>query len=457
MRFLNKYTLLLFLIILFQCLVLSKVILFPYPELFVYPYLAKSGFLPYKQIFDQHFPSILMLPVNIYDFGLRSPESARLWLIGLAAVSHVFLYLLAKKVLKNEKHALLANFIYLILSLLFEGYVLWIDSFLPPILLFGALFLIKYMEDNKVTTLAISGFFLGLALFFKQVLLPLFLFTGLYVYWVRRSVKHFLIYAIIGLTPLFLLVYWIYLKGIASEFFYWTVNFNFEVYAKMGQKLPTLSQLTRLLIYLLPAGYIAFINFRKNENVRILSFFLILTIILAVSRFEFVHLQPSLPFLVILTTIFIVKSDNLIKKLFFTLLLITTIVWSLQFYKNHIGSSVYFFDKETLLTADKVKVLTTNKDHVFVFGPYPVIYSLSDRLPSGKVFTATVPWNMYVAGDKILQAIREDPPKVVVRDRLAEIDGQKVVNFAPDIEKYINANYVLIEAVGKNEILMAKK
>src|SRR4030042_3449261 len=107
-------------------LLLSFLKFYPYPELFLYPFLAKNGLLPYKQIFDQHFPSVLMFPFNIYDLGLRSPESAKLFLYGTVALTQVVMFKIAKRLSGKVGIALLACFLYLVAQPLFEGYILWI-------------------------------------------------------------------------------------------------------------------------------------------------------------------------------------------------------------------------------------------------------------------------------------------------------------------------------------------
>src|SRR3989338_3479932 len=67
------------LILLTHILILSKLIYFPYPELFIYPYLTNHGLKPYSQIIDQHFPGLMFLPLNLDNLGMTTPEIARIW------------------------------------------------------------------------------------------------------------------------------------------------------------------------------------------------------------------------------------------------------------------------------------------------------------------------------------------------------------------------------------------
>ncbi|MBI2086444.1 hypothetical protein HYT74_03830 [Candidatus Daviesbacteria bacterium] len=128
----TKFVLLI--IILAHIFILSKLIFFPYPELFVYPYLTNKGLLPYSQILDQHFPGLMFLPVNFDNLGMNDEVSARFWLFGIVFLTHVLLFLISKTYL-GAKRALLVNFLYLIWQPFFEGWVLWIDNFLPLFLL----------------------------------------------------------------------------------------------------------------------------------------------------------------------------------------------------------------------------------------------------------------------------------------------------------------------------------
>ncbi len=444
------------LIIALHSFILTKLTLFPYPELFVYPYLVKNGLLPYKQIFDQHFPGILMMPVNVYDWGLRTPESARLFLIGLVVVSHILLFLVAKKVLKNEKYAVLANIIYLVLQPLFDGHILWIDTFLVPVLLASVYFFLRFLDEKRIYLFALSGFLMGTAIFLKQASLPVFLFLGIPVYLARKSLKDLVVFAVFGIIPLTLLLFWVYGKGIRQEFFYWTVKFNFEVYSGMGRKLPALKELIRIIVYLLPAIYVIVARFRKDLKTLSLGLILFASIIPAISRFEFIHLAPALPFIILFILLFSVSRAKF-KVPILLLVALVTLVWIPVYYKGHIGSSVYFFDKDTVLSAKEVELLTKPGDSIFVFGTQPVIYPLANRLPSGRVFSISVPWNMKVAEEKILDGLKSNPPKVVVRDSSATIDGAKVIEFASEIESYINRNYLVIDKIGANEILIPKK
>src|SRR3989344_4685077 len=129
---------------------LSLIKFFPYPELFVYPYLAENGLLPYRQILDQHLPSLLMSPFNLYDLGLRTETSAKIFLLVSVLLTHLFIFLISKKLFKNTKFSFGPNIIYLLIQPLFEGNYLWLDTFLAPILLIAYYFCLRLIDSKKI-------------------------------------------------------------------------------------------------------------------------------------------------------------------------------------------------------------------------------------------------------------------------------------------------------------------
>ncbi len=444
----------LFIIIFTHLTLLSCLTFFPYPELFIYPYLVENGLLPYKQIFDQHLPSFLMMPINFYDFGLRNEASAKLFLLVSVFVSHIVIYAISKILFKGKKLILLPNILYLLTQPLFEGYILWIDSFLAPLLLFSYYLLLSLFRANKKIQILLLGLVLGLTLFFKQVMLPLVM-SVTFLYYIRDKSKINLGVIILGIMfPLTLTLLWIVKQDILSEFFYWTVSFNFKVYADMAKKLPSLSQLLRFFIFWVPLLVWSFTKF-KNKHVLLLTIFSVLTLFTAFGRFEFVHLQPSLPFIVLISSYLFFSSAGW-KKPYFVLMLIFTFIWWSYLIKNLFLKPSRLFTDDVMSVSRKIDFLTKENEKIFVLGTQPIVYPLSKRLPAGNVFTVSLPWNMKVTEEKIYAALQEDPPVAVVRDIHSTIDGKKVVDFTPKINTFINDNYKLIDKIGENEILVVK-
>jgi len=446
----------LFLIILVHIFILLKINFFPYPELFLYPFLIKTGFLPYKQIFDQHFPGLWGMSFNIYDLGLRSPDSARLFLVSIVSVAQILLFLISRKLFSSKFLPFLACFVYLILQPLFDGYVLWIDTFIVPLFLSSFYLFLLYVEKEKVFYLILCGVLAGLMIFLKQ---PAIVFSGILsigFFLKRKSLREPVIFLSISLIPLLALVAWSIDKGILKDFLYWTVSFNFLFYSSLARKIPNTKQLIVLLANFVPVLLIFIYFLKKDLKIFVLCLLAFSSIFFILPRFEFLHLQPVLPLLVIsLMALFQLKRKEIVLTVF-SFWLATTAFWLLNFYSKNVRPFIYFFDAVSLETAIKIESMTSPSDRIFVFGSSPLLYYLSQRIPAGSRFVFVLPWYMKAAEDKILEGLKSDPPKLIIGNHSVIIDGMNVAEFSPRIEEYLILNYQMTDKVGENEIFVLK-
>lgn len=440
-----KKALLLFIIIL-HSFILTKLIFFPYPELFIYPYLTNHNLSPYSQLLDQHFPGLLFMPINFNNLGMTTPDIARIWLIGLVILNHILLFLISRSIFKDDKKALVVSILYLIWQPFFEGWVLWIDSFMSTVFLSAFYFLQKKRYF-------IAGILIGLSVVFKQTAIPLSIILSLYLFWQTRSFKKispFLCGLII--PPISMLLY-IFSLGVFKEFWYWTGTYNLKVYPKYGTKIPpTIGFITRAFLVYLPS---VLILFNKEKTVRnLLTVFILGSMVGIFDRADFVHFQPSLPFILIAAVLGVATlfKKNVIRIGIIGYILVT--VWWLQvFYKGHLSDKVLLFDKSVYETAQKIEDLTDPNDKIFVFGAVPHLYQLSNTLPAGDVLAFQFPWYMRVVEDSILEGLKKDKPTIVVSERENVIEGSKIKDFAPKIDQYIQDNYEIIDSVGSTSIL----
>ncbi len=445
----NLQYFLLGLILLVHGLLLTKLIFFPYPELFIYPYLTNHGLLPYSQILDQHFPGLMFLPINFDNLGMTTPEIARIWLITVVILTHLLLFFISRDIFKSNKKALLVNFLYLAWQPFFEGWVLWIDSFLPLLLLpaFYALYKGKFFS---------TGILLGIAIVFKQTIIPLSFLILIYIFWKSHKLKDHLRFLGGLLIPVGLMVAYFIGIGVFWDFWYWTVVFNLTIFAKEGRGVgPTLAHFSRVLLVFGSAFIV--IRRIKTKEAQILLIFLIGALLGLSTRFDFVHFQPALPF-AILATILGLSSIKSKKSLgiFMLIYLLITAWWINIFYKGHIGNKVFFFDDLTYQIAGKIMHYTKPKDKIFVFGSAPHLYQMSNTLPAGDIFVFQFPWFFQAARDRILVGIKQDKPDIIISDRTVKIEDIKITDFAKEIDKYIQENYQKIDAVGTAEILKRK-
>src|SRR3989344_1326128 len=444
---------LLIFIILTNILVLSKLNFFPYPELFVYPYLTNHGFVPYRDILDQHFPGLMFFPFNLGNLGMDTPIAARFLQYGVVIITHIVLYLVAKKFL--GKKAILANIFFALWQPFFEGWVLWIDSFLP-ILTLSSLY---FLKSKKFFW---SGLFLGLALLFKQVALPLIVIVGIYILFSKKKqfkekkFKPAFYFGFGVVIPTSLLFLYIANLGIWKDFIFWTVTFNMTTFAEMGRKYGTLSEWGRVIgVY--GFSLFAVLNKRLKEETFLIGIFLVGSLASIFARFDFVHLQPNLPFVALLSAFSVIW---LFKKKYLRILIAVYALASIfllsQFYKSRLGDNVYFFgDKEVKVVAE-IQKLSRPDEKIFTLGTLPHIYYMADRLPSGEIFVFKFPWFMTHAENRILDGIVNDPPAVIIRDLTAEVEGFMLVSYMPKISEHIDRNYKVVNKVEEIEIMVAK-
>lgn len=440
--------LLLGIILLTHILIFTRLIYFPYPELFIYPYLTNHGLVPYSQILDQHFPGLMFLPINLNNLGMTTPDIARIWSIVIVLTTHVMLFFISNRIFKSKTKALLVNILYLIWQPFFEGWVLWIDSFLPLLLL--PAFYTLYKKNFFVT-----GILLGMGIVFKQTIIPLSIFVLIYLILTKNSIKTIMSYLSGLFIPVGLMIAYFFGIGVLRDFWYWTVTFNLTTYAKFGRGAgPTLAHLTRVLVVF--GSSFLIITKIKFREAQILLMFLVGALMGLSTRFDFVHFQPALPFALIA----FVYSFLMLKKLFAwgaTLIYCLVLIWwQVIFYKGHIGDRIISFDSNTLELAAKIRNYTHQGEKIFVLGAAPQLYQMTNTLPAGDIFVFQFPWFLQVAGVRILDGIKTDKPKIVVSNRKAAVENHRITDFVLDINQYILDNYEKIDNVGDTEILRKK-
>ena len=426
--------------------VLTKLIFFPYPELFIYPYLANNGLKPYSEILDQHFPGLLLLPVNFNNLGMTTPEMARVWLIATIILTHILLFICAKVLLKSSRKALMVNLLYLIWQPFFDGWVLWIDTFLP-------LFLLPAFYFTQRKKLFLSGIFLGLAIVFKQTIIPLSGFLFIYFIISKHSIKSIFYYSLGLLTPIVIMLLYILGIGVFWDFWYWNLVFNLFVYAKSGAKSFVQPGFLTRIVFVYIFSLLPLI-FRSRNKLILLYIFLLGSSVSIIDRADFVHLQPSLPFVLLATSFGLLAIKN--RKIIISIILIYSVVaiwWQVTFYKGHLGDKVFFFDEQSLSVSNKIKQNTSFHERIFIYGAVSHLYQMSNTLPAGNIFVFQFPWFLKVTEDRILAGLIQDKPKIIVYDSEYNIEGVKLSEFSKKIYQYIESNYKKIDNVNSIQIL----
>lgn len=434
--------------------ILTKITFFPNSELFIYPYLTNQGLLPYKQILDQHFPGLLFLPINFDNLGMTTPTAALVWQLGAVAITQYLIYILAKRVIKSPGYILLPNVLYLIWQPFFEGFIQWLDIFLPIFLLSAALLVLKYFDKpKKELYIEAAGFVLGLGIIFKQVLVPVVALILLYLL-LKRGIKVALLFGLSALLPILVMLIYLSVRGVLGDFIYWTVTYNMTVFAEYGRKwIPSFSHLIRFA-FVFGVGFFVLLAYFRERKIFLLGLFGFGSLAAVFARFDFIHLQPALPFVVLLTGFGLsaFPKSHLLRVGVLVYLLLA-VFWGIKFYNGNLGGGVTFFDDNVYNVANEVRSSTKRGDKIFVYGAPAHLYQMTGTIPAGDVFIFQFPWFMRVAQKRVLDGLILDKPRLVVAQRSVYVDGQAIVNYASEINEYLSRFYYTDERIGDYEIL----
>lgn len=411
------------LILLLHCLILWTLEFYPYPELFIYPYLTAHGFLPYLQIMDQHFPGLMFFPINFYTLGFTTPMALKLLLIAVVATQSLWIFKISKSKLTVFAYALWQPF--------FEGNQLWLDTFL-------GLFTLPAFALARAKKWFWVGLILGVGVVFKQTLVPLVAFVGLTILW-QRDFKGLFRFSIAALFPSALMLLYFQHAGVAKSFIFWAIQFNLGAYAAGGKLAPTVGQLARLTLPVAVIGYVFF----KNKSQRLTIGWLVFSIIGGIARFGFIHLQPAIPFFALIMPT--LTRNKKILVLYFVL----TAVWLGHFYSQQRNFfAMHFFDPQTLSIIKTIKDKTDPGDKIFLLGLDPHIYAVTQTLPPGQEFIFQFPWFLRLAQNRILGGLIVDPPKIVLYNPESNMDGQFITSYGSDLIQYTQSHYQLTTLVG---------
>ncbi len=457
--FISNYSFfLLVILIIGHSFILVKLVFFPYPEFFILPYLTNAGLIPYKEIVDQHFPGLFFLPLNAAVLGLSDAGVARIWLIVITAINNLFIFLIARKISKSEFVALLASVIFTFWHPFWGGWVLWIDSFIPLILL--PAFYLSYRIINSKNTdfrklTILLGFIFSLGVILKQITLPIAGSIPLLLFFYFRDKKIFL-YFFAGFAPLLLLmVFYFYRLGILTDFIYWAGIFNAETYVHMSKKAPEYPSLFQMIISYSPILFFPLIKNRKAAI--LLCVFIFWTLLAVTDRFDSNHFQPSLPFLAIGLALVLQQYFSVKRFLvYFLIYLVLSFNFVYKDYQKQVRDEVIIYDQKMINLSNTVKEYITSGDEIFVFGVNPLLYYLTNTIPAGRFLVFQMPWYITILEDRSIEVLESSKPQLIVRDKKFNIDGESITEFAPKISEYIDENYVVFRTTDNVELLRRK-
>ncbi len=315
-----------------------------------------------------------------------------------------------------------------------------------------------------------SGIFFSLAILVKQTAFWFILPIGFSFFFLKRfkiqSIKKFLIGLVI---PLFLFL--IYLVGTRTfeDFYYWAVRFGIGYLPRAPGQIdfPGIKEFFSLGVpYGLSLLALFLILKEKIKEKKLLVLLLVwcfFGLLGVYPRWGYVHFQPSLPFLAIISGFCISWIRDYYKKLpkywwfYFFFVLLGTIYLQTRFYWLHWQKPDRFFEEETLQTASWLREETEDNERIFILNSWDHLYALSKTLPAVSPWVPTLSWYMEYSGVQggIVVDLEREKPELVVFEPYKE---KGLGSYRPEeIDNYLNENYTLDEIVaGRFHILKLK-
>ncbi len=421
---------------------LNKITLTAWPEMFSYPYLVNKGFLIYRDFAHPYEPLltfILAFVYSIFGYGLITYKIIIYFFI---LIVDLLIFLLSKKLIKNQKIIFIPLFFYLLLQPVFDGNMLWFDLGTTPFIVLGIFSL--FLFQSNIKSFFLLGFFLGISFFIKQQTILLSAATLIYLLTVRNFkstsafLSGFLIPSSITLLTIFVL-------GVFKDFFFWTFLFPVKWLPKFPGYIQNPASLQVIILFFVfgPVIFLILKSF-KNLNQKIKVAFLIFFASLAISfpRFSYFHLQPAIAIWGIL--IVFLLGQGKFKLIYLTPCLLV-IIYMWIYYQPFTGiKQARFHDGSDLEVAKYVADNSKSTDRIYLLGPHSLIYVLSDRLPS-KPWIDNYVWYFEIPGiqESFLDGFKKEKT-ILFKSPTLEGNWFDLGTYQPQkIIQYVKQNYHL--------------
>lgn len=403
-------------------------------EFSLYPYLIQKGLVPYRDILDQHLPSLFFGQFSLPYFAVNSPTKLLVILLFLSLGTIYFL----QETLKNlkVKDYQLWTLIYAFLTVFFAANTLWVESFVVFLLSIG--FYLNCKNDK------LSGFVLGLIasqVFLMRPTILIFLLLSFFVF-----LKHKII-SLIGLFfGMALSASYLFRYQILTDFYELAIIFNKDIYSFVQDPIITKRQIISLVIMI-----VTFLFFTLKAKRWWLALIGLSTLLLVYPRFGLEHLQVfSFIFVYLLSQT--INYKHQILFIFILSVAVSLPVWltiSTQRYGN------YFYPPQIFAQAEKARQLPGSS--LYLYGASDLFYQLSNKVPSGNFYIPSLPWylNYQKFQDRLTKNLSNHPGYILV-DPHFSVDGQKLIDSTPDIYSYIKMNYTLEGYIDHLEVYKPK-
>lgn len=421
--------------IIFHLLLIVKAGFFLSPELTLYPFLTHNGFLPYKEIIDQHFPVILFGPISLPAVLTTNPlPLLALFLLIIALTDYFFYYGLIRF---KSAHRQLPLIAFVSVSFYFQVNFFWLETF---ICFFLSLIIFFSKSDHDFSKLTL-GFLLALTILVKPTIIPGIIFL---LFFLRPKInRHFIVGLL--LPPLIIALYLIKLD-IYREFYQLAFEFNRQHYLFGGLQYPNARQLIEVIIFSTP---FVFLTFKKAKTLLLASLFFSF---LAYPRFEPFHLLPC--FFLLTFSLSTVKLSNIRLKFFTLLLLLLILLNTIKLIRHNYGN--FYLNEQTITVSQYVKNLSGNS--VYVFAGNDLIYPLSGKIPPSYFYLPSLPWYLEVPEyqQELILALSQSPQTPLLVNKKVKIDNIEIVRNDNYLIKFIKENYLQLDTVGEYDVYVSK-
>jgi 4-amino-4-deoxy-L-arabinose transferase-like glycosyltransferase len=409
--------------------------------------------LPYRDIAIAHNPLLIFDLAIFYKLFGMTLFNLKLYTWILILLTDFLVYWVAEKLTKNKVIAIFSLLFYVLWQSYFEGNGLWFDLALAPLAL-----LIFYVLWNKKYLWA--GILFGLAILVKQTAFWFILPIG-FTFWLLKAFKtKQTINFLVGLAlPLMAFLFYLMKSGIIQDFYFWAVKFGLGYLPRAPGQIdfPEIKEALSLGVPYALTLFAVFLLIKKQfKEKKLLILLLVWCFFGALGvypRWGYVHFQPSLPFLAILSGIsisFIKASYRRLPKYwwaYFVLVFIGTVYLQARFYRLNWQKPDRFFEEETIQAASWLKQSTKPGEKIFILNSWDHLYVLSETLPVVSPWVPTLPWYMeYLrVQEDIVADLEKERPRLVVFEPYKE---KGLGSYKPEkIDKFLQENYTLEEII----------
>lgn len=385
-------------------------------EFSLYPYLQNHDFLPYKNIIDQHFPTIFFGPLAIPAFLTANPQIYLGFFLTVLGVTDLLFFQFLKRHKINNQPLFLLLFI--TLSAFFSGNNFWVEIFIN---LFLCFWLATFSLKNKYFDF-VSGFL------FLQVILarPTISLSLVCLFFFFQKVRPSYVKGF--LFGVFLIIYYLGRNQLWVDFYDLTYRFNQSTYIYLGQLHPSKREILYILLLLIPAT-----TNLGSKKTTLLSLSQIFSLLAAYPRFGLEHLQPF-----ILISVLSVANSKYSRTIGIGLTLIF-LALNTYGYKNFRYGN-YFYSQDVLNISQKIKELGIKE--IALLGANDLIYVTSQTLPPNLYYLPTLPWYLHSTNyqARLFDSI-STIGSVVLIDRLRQVDGKNILEYFPAIIDFVSKDF----------------